>query len=554
MMQVVHDVAPGATLAFHTATVTEADFATGITALASAGAKIIADDVTYFDEPYFQDGLVAQAVDSAKAAGVAYFSAAGNSGANGYDNTHPTFATASVTPANEMLMNFDATGATTTTLMKVTVPVLEPGQFIAVVLQWDQPYVTGTMPASAGATSQMDLCVTADGAGLIGSPQNPNDPNNGATSNIGATQVCTGANHAGTDPYQILVIGYPASATGGATCAPAPNGNFTPTTCSAQQTLSIQVGLAGGTTPGRIKLTIDDNGAGVTYPGPILAGGGTLQGHPGAAGAMAVGAVWWDRTPACGTSPALLETFSAKGGDPILFDGPTGARLASPVTRQKPDIAGPDGGSNTFLGFKIGAGGSGACSDTGTHPDFFGTSAATPHVAAGAALLLQHNPSITTDALYATLKQSATPLASDTANGGNNFTSGYGFVKFDTALTDEPTAPNITASLNPTTVNTGQSSTYMWSVTNATGCTASGAWSGTQPLNGSMPVTQSMAGSYDYTLTCVNANGQSIDTEVLTVVTSGGGGGGGGGSLDLVALLALGGLAAAPRAPAPRLS
>jgi hypothetical protein len=90
MMQIVHDVAPGAKLAFHTAVVSEADFASGIQALASAGANIIADDVTYFDEPFFQDGLVAHAVDTVKAAGVAYFAAAGNSGANAYDNTAPT--------------------------------------------------------------------------------------------------------------------------------------------------------------------------------------------------------------------------------------------------------------------------------------------------------------------------------------------------------------------------------------------------------------------------------------------------------------------------------
>ena len=45
MMQVVHDVAPGASLAFYTAENSEADFASGIVALATAGAKIIADDV-----------------------------------------------------------------------------------------------------------------------------------------------------------------------------------------------------------------------------------------------------------------------------------------------------------------------------------------------------------------------------------------------------------------------------------------------------------------------------------------------------------------------------
>ena len=78
MLQIVHAVAPGASLAFYTGDDSEADFANGIGALAGAGAKVIADDLGYFDEPFFQDGIVAQAIDTVEAQGVAYFSAAGN--------------------------------------------------------------------------------------------------------------------------------------------------------------------------------------------------------------------------------------------------------------------------------------------------------------------------------------------------------------------------------------------------------------------------------------------------------------------------------------------
>ncbi len=79
----------------------EADFANGIGKLAAAvsaggaGAKVIADDIGYFDEPFFQDGIVAQAIDAVEANGVAYFSAAGNDGTLAYDNTAPSFATLS---------------------------------------------------------------------------------------------------------------------------------------------------------------------------------------------------------------------------------------------------------------------------------------------------------------------------------------------------------------------------------------------------------------------------------------------------------------------------
>jgi hypothetical protein len=538
MMQIVHDVAPGAHLAFYTAVNSEADMANGIKALAAAGAKVIADDVTYFDEPFFQDGLIAQAVDSVNASGVAYFSAAGNNGAIGYDNLAPSFATHSVSPAGESLMNFDTTGASSVTALTTTVPPLQPGDFVAIVLEWDQPYVTGSA-GSGGATSQMDLCFTGSGVGLIANPINPDDPDGGSNTPIGNnTQVCTGANSKGVDPYQILVFGYPANATNGSTC-PSDYGLPAGATCSATQNITIQVGLVGGssTAPHRIKLVVEDNGAGVTYPGPIVPSGGTLQGHPGAAGAMAVGAAYWDNTPLCGSNPAQLEPYSAKGGDPILFDA-TGAALATPVTRQKPDIVGPDGVSNTFLGYPVGASGSGSCANT-TYPNFFGTSAATPHAAGAAALLLQRNSSITPAQIYAALQKTAAPMSSSQPD----YLNGYGFIQVDAAVSDVPVAPDVTLTLNPTTINVGQTATLNWTVTNATTCTASGSWSGNQGLSGNVTLKPSAAGSYSYVLTCVNASGKTVDTEVLTVLTPSSGGGGG--ALDLAALLTLFGLAGA---------
>ncbi|MCW2988545.1 MAG: Alkaline phosphatase, partial [Solirubrobacterales bacterium] len=78
MAQIVHDLAPGAAIDFATAFTGELGFAANIRALAAAGAKVIADDVAYFEEPFFQDGPVAVAAGEAVAAGASYFSAAGN--------------------------------------------------------------------------------------------------------------------------------------------------------------------------------------------------------------------------------------------------------------------------------------------------------------------------------------------------------------------------------------------------------------------------------------------------------------------------------------------
>jgi hypothetical protein len=165
MMQIIHDVAPGAGFAFYTAETSEADFANGIVKLAAsvasggAGAKVIVDDVGYPDEPFFQDGAVAQAVNAVVAQGVAYFSSAGNNGTLAYDNNAPSFATTGTGKnAGEFLLNFNQGSGAVSTVLPVSIPPLIPGEFVAIVAEWDQPYVTGA-PNSGGAKNQIDLCI-----------------------------------------------------------------------------------------------------------------------------------------------------------------------------------------------------------------------------------------------------------------------------------------------------------------------------------------------------------------------------------------------------------
>ena len=86
MMQLIHDVAPSAGQMFHTAILGQANFSTGIAELAAAGADVVVDDIIFFAEPMFQDGIIAQAVDDVKADGVAYFSAAGNDARDAYES------------------------------------------------------------------------------------------------------------------------------------------------------------------------------------------------------------------------------------------------------------------------------------------------------------------------------------------------------------------------------------------------------------------------------------------------------------------------------------
>ena len=522
----------------------EADFASGIQALVNAGAQVIADDVTYFDEPFFQDGLLAQAANSANAAGVAYFSAAGNSGSNGYDNLAPDFSTAAASPAGEHVLNFDTTGATTMTSLTVNLPQLVPGEFVSIILQWDQPYVTGA-PSSGGATSQMDLCVASPtGAGLIASPVNP-DP--GSPSPIIDLDQCAGLHRGelhGRGP--LPGPGHRLSGERHHRQHLPERSGLTATVCSAAQSITVQVGLVAGAAPTRIKVAVDDDGAGSTFTGvPVT--GGTLQGHPSAAGVMAVGAVFWEDTPACGTTPAVLETFSAKGGDPILFDS-SGNPLNPPggEMRQKPDIAGPDGGSDTFLGFALGAGGSGAMYQQRVLPELLrhlgGDAARGSRGGAAAAAVPGHQPQ---RALHGPedrrrrdhqLQRAGSPPSV-------NYTGGYGFLQAEMRLRRFPRLRMSRSTSARRTVNVGSSAKLSWTVSNAKSCTASGAWSGTQALSGSMTLTPSAAGSATYNLTCTNASGYAESSQVLTVSSGGGGGGGGGGALDLASLAALAALA-----------
>ncbi len=537
MLQIVYDVAPDTSLAFYTAENSEADFANGITALAKAGAKVIADDVGYFDEPFYQDGIVAEAINAVEAPtssggyGVAYFSAAGNDGnaanANGgYENTAPSFATLSSSGANagEYLLNFDTTGATTTTSLPITVDAMQPGDLLAIVVEWDQPYVTGA-PNSGGATSQIDICVT--GATSVYSIEDYD----------GHAVTCTGPNKLGVDPYQILIVANPANASG-----------MTP-----QETLNLVIGLAGGTkAPGRIKIVAESDGQSDPPITEFATNSSTLQGHPSAAGAAAVGAAFYFDTPACGTTPAVIEKFSSSGGSAsvagteILFDS-TGTRLSTPEVRQKPNFVGPDGGNDTFLGFTLASDGVtdgklqtdiAACQNDTSFPNFFGTSAATPHVAGIAALMLQSNPTITPTQIYTALENSALPMGGAT---GYNINSGFGFVQATAALAlIPPGPPTITAAA--TSVVTGSSTTITWSSSNAASCTASGSWSGTLATSGTQTVTPSTVGTATYSLTCSNGAGTSTASSVSVAVTAAASGHGGGGSLDWTMLLALLGL------------
>lgn len=380
LMQIIHDVAPGAAGAFHTAFNGQADFAQGIIALQQAGAGVIVDDVIYFAEPMFQDGIIAQAVDTVKEAGVAYFSAAGNSARKSYENS---FRPSGLTGLGGVLHDFNP-GPGVSAFQRITIPAgLNVFSF-----QWDEPYfsVSGA-PGSASDYDiwicflpRVDYCV------------------------IGATD-----NNLGGDPIEVLGAFY--------------NGSLGPTVPVYLAIVKIPTTPAGPAS-NLLKYVSFRNDSNInTYNTKS----GSIYGHANAAGAEAVGAAFYFKTPEFGRSSPLLETFSSAGGTPILFDT-VGTRLPTPRVRQKPNIVAPDGTNNTVIGSDIRDPGDG--SDTDTFPNLFGTSAAAPHVGAVAALMLEYQGVLPPDEIYSTLESTA----ADMKTAGFDFDSGYGLVQADATV------------------------------------------------------------------------------------------------------------------------
>jgi type 1 glutamine amidotransferase len=80
--------------------------------------------------------------------------------------------------------------------------------------------------------------------------------------------------------------------------------------------------------------------------------------------------------------------------------------------------------------------------------------------------------------------------------------------------------PTVTFTASPTSVASGGTSTLTWSSTNATSCTASGAWSGAQALTGSQS-TGPLTSSSTYTLSCTGAGGTTNQSVTVTITVTG---------------------------------
>jgi len=380
MLQIIHDVAPEAELAFRTGFISASDFAKGIKELEQVGCDIIVDDITYVTEPFFGDGKVSEAVDFVTSQGVSYFTAAGNFGNRSHEATFNP-----ITINGLVAHNFGggATGQTITVRPGDTGPIT-----YTIVLQWEDPvYSTG----SVGTQNDLDIYLSGD---------------------QGITRFGFNRNNLGGDPIEVLTF-----------------------TIREQTTTDIMIVRAVGTGAVNFKYIVF-RGDKIVFDDPNNGGVGftTIVGQANSEGAMTVGAVLYSNTPAYGysrpdpgTNPAFAVASFSSIGDPLTNGG----------TRQKPDFIAPNG-VNTTVEFAA------ADLDLPGHPsgdgnpNFFGTSAAAPHAAAVAALLMEarstFEPGLSPyqpDEIRQVLKSTARDMYEDNQF---DYKSGAGFIRADVAL------------------------------------------------------------------------------------------------------------------------
>ncbi len=365
MLQIVHDIAPKAELAFRTGFISPGDFAVGIKQMQEAGCKVIVDDITFINEPFLQDGPVAKMVDLVKSLGVSYFTSAGNFSNKSHEQNYRPVAAPAGFPAGTTAHDFNGAGDVYQRIK------LKPGSY-TIVLQWEDDIYSIGQTQSGGTKNDFDLYLT-DLSGNI---------------------IC-GYNRDNTfgDPFEFLA--------------------YTVTNNVTEVEANILITRANAGTPNpRFKYIIFRGDAVIAE---YQTGSSTIVGQANAAGAIAVGAINYFKTPAFTSVTPAIAPYSSIGG--TLIGG---------ADRHKPDVTAPDG-VNTSV--NMGADYSG---DTDPFSNFFGTSAAAPHAAATAALLMEGRKRFLDEVL--TPDGVKNLLQSTALNVGASNAAGAGLIQADIAM------------------------------------------------------------------------------------------------------------------------
>ena len=386
IMHLVHDIAPAANLLFLSGTNGYASTANGILKLVDEHrVNIIVDDAKSLSAPFFQKGVLAQAVEQAVDRGVTYITAAGNSARLSYQSEYRD----TYNPVLDLNAHDFDPGEAVDIFQRVDI---SENAGISLIFQWDSPAfsVSGT----AGAVTDLDIrLVNAENQTTVAESSQPN---------------------LGRDPIEILEFYNPEG--------------------SGQTEFDVMISKAAGPGPGLMKYILFNR-----FDGELTeyhSKSGTIFGHANSEDIITVGAGNYQETPAFGHADPLLEFFSsAGGGTPWLFDR-NGNRLTAPVTPDKPDLIAPDN-VNTELDL-------GEDTDGDGKSNFRGTSAAAPHVAGVAALMLEANKDLQPADIKTILQLTAVDVrhrndAQRTYIGERyDFDSGYGLVDAHKAVSMAP--------------------------------------------------------------------------------------------------------------------
>jgi Subtilase family len=384
MMEIVHDLAPGAKLFFATAFSGQASFADNIRTLRfTYGCHIIVDDVNYFAEGAFQDDVIADAVNDVTADGALYFSSAANSG-NLTSGTSGTWEGdfRNGGDAGSLIDGFEGQAVTIHNFGTNAHPqrfdvLTSPSQVIN--LKWSD--------ALSNSSNDYDLFVL---------------DSTGTTVKGFSVNAQTGTQ----DPYEFIDED-PNCGTSAATGY-----------CSAAADRIVVVQFTGA----RRALRLDTNRATLS-----IATDGSTYGHNAGLNTFTMAATYWN-SARTGTHPFTgaanpIETFSSDGPRKIFYN-PSGTAITpgnflfgtnGGRTLQKPNATAADGIFTKTPGFL----------------PFFGTSAAAPHAAAIAALVKSVNPTLTN----AQIKQILLTTTVDNMAPGFDRDSGSGILMAIPAVT-----------------------------------------------------------------------------------------------------------------------